>query len=144
MLLGDVLYKASGRDRIHLDVSLKFSKTDPFGAGVSVKIFASNNGICAVEAMKNYLLGRKSRDLAWVATAPLFVWPNGVAVSRTEFILFFVKYFLRKAKIDPSRYAGHSFRRGAATDLYNDGARQLDIMSAGRWKSNSFMRYIDQ
>ena len=31
---------------------------------------------------------------------------------------------LSKANFDPSKYAGHSFRRGAATDLYNDGVSQ--------------------
>ena len=84
--LGDVLFKASGRSRIYLNVSLKFSRTDTFGTGVSVKIYAFNNGICAVEAMKNYLALRKSYYLAWDMTAPLFVWTNGVAVSRTEFV----------------------------------------------------------
>ena len=141
--LGDVLFKASGRSRIYLNVSLKFSKTDTFGAGVSVKIYASNNGICAVEAMKNYLALRKSCHLAWDMTAPLFVWPNGVAVSRTEFVIF-VKYFLSKANFDHSKFAGHSFRRGAATDLYNDGVSQLKIMAAGRLKSNAFLRYIEK
>lgn len=44
--------------------------------------------------------------------------------------------------LDPKFYKGHSFRIGAATSAAARGIPLSVIQNMGRWKSDSFMRYI--
>ena len=43
---------------------------------------------------------------------------------------------------EPSQYALHSGRIGGATHLVAQGASELQIQRAGRWKSLAFMVYV--
>jgi hypothetical protein len=47
-----------------------------------------------------------------------------------------------KCGLIPRQFALHSFRIGGATILGSLGATDREIMEAGRWKSNSFIRYV--
>ena len=51
---------------------------------------------------------------------PLFVFQNGVPLTRVTFVNQ-LRDALREAGIDSSRYAGHSFRIGAATAAAHAG-----------------------
>jgi hypothetical protein len=55
-----------------------------------------------------------------------------------------LKYCLREIGVDPSRYSGHSFRRGGATFAHRLGVDPLLIKHMGDWRSDAYMRYIDR
>ena len=45
--------------------------------------------------------------------------------------------------LDPTQYAGHSFRRGGTTALFLAGIPETIIASHGRWKSLTYRKYFD-
>ena len=53
-----------------------------------------------------------------------------------------VRSAMDQAGIDSSRYAGHSFRIGAATTAAQWGVQDSLIKTLGRWKSAAYMVYI--
>jgi hypothetical protein len=55
-----------------------------------------------------------------------------------------VKYLLPLASLDPSRYAGHSFRAGGCTDAFDSGVPLDVVIAQGRWKSDAWKRYRRQ
>ncbi|KLO04126.1 hypothetical protein SCHPADRAFT_788685, partial [Schizopora paradoxa] len=50
---------------------------------------------------------------------------------------------LAAAGIDPSPFAGHSFRRGAASAAAAAGFADHEIQLLGRWHSDCFKLYIE-
>ena len=84
--------------------------------------------------------------------APAFpLWPltehNGeikwnVPLSKQEFIKR-ARVLLAKAGYPPLQYAGHSYRSGGTTDLWDSNrCRPLTIKLHGRWKSDAYRLYI--
>ena len=55
----------------------------------------------------------------------------------------FLKYLLVKIGLDPSRWSGHSFRRGGASLLYRLGIDPLTIQACGDWSSDTYLRYLE-
>jgi hypothetical protein len=49
---------------------------------------------------------------------------------------------LAKAGLKPEKYAGHSFRIGAATTAAACGVQVVTIKTLGRWKSEAYQLYI--
>lgn len=45
-------------------------------------------------------------------------------------------------RLDVTTFKSHSFRIGAATYLYMQGAPEQEIKAKGRWHSNAFESYI--
>lgn len=89
-------------------VQIKCSKTDPFRKGVTLTIGESGSNICAVKALKHYLLFCKPAD------GPLFRFQDGRSLSRKYFTSE-VRELLTNGGYNARDYAGHSFRMGAAT-----------------------------
>ena len=118
-----------------LSVSLKRSKTDPFGAGSTIIIGRTNHAICPVTAILSYLSIRESSD------GPLFIFQNGTTLSKTRLVTA-LKNALYTVGIDATGYSGHSFRIGAATAAASAGLNDSLIQSLGRWKSAAFLEYI--
>ena len=119
----------------YLSVSLRGSKTDPFGEGCTLYIGRTNSRICPVTAILAYLAIRSS------ASGPLFLHADGAPLTRPELISA-VHLALTTTGMDLSRYTGHSFRIGAATSAALAGLPDSLIQALGRWKSSSFLRYI--
>ena len=74
-------------------------------------------------------------------TDPLFRYPNGKLVLKSRFI----KWLKRQLSIlhhDPSLYAGHSLRIGAAASAARRGMSETVIQKLGRWKSDAYLIYI--
>ena len=116
----------------YVAVSLKQSKSDPFRLGVTIRIGSLNHRLCPVRAMAAYLLARGS------APGPLFVFRSGAVFTRVFLVNMLRKWFPTVGTIN-----SHSFRRGGATALAASGASDFTIQLLGRWKSYSYLRYID-
>ena len=66
---------------------------------------------------------------------------GGKVVSRTEATRA-LRMLVSSTGRDPMEYALHSGRIGGATHLAAQGASELQIQRAGRWKSLAFMTYV--
>ena len=53
-----------------------------------------------------------------------------------------LRYCLRSIGLDPSVYAGHSFRRGGASLAYQAGLPVQAIKLLGNWKSDAVLLYL--
>ena len=85
--------------------------------------------MCPVVAMLRYLAVRGVDD------GPLFRMKEGSPLTRVALVEK-VRKALTQAGINPARYAGHSFRIGAATTAAASGISDATIQQLGRWRSN--------
>jgi hypothetical protein len=49
---------------------------------------------------------------------------------------------IRLCGLNPNRYKGHSFHIGAASHAAGQGMSDSQTLIKGRWKSNTFHKYI--
>ena len=118
-----------------VSIHLRRSKTDPFGAGVTIHLGRTHQPICPVAALLAYLAQRGCRP------GPLFLCQNGSPLSRHR-LMRHVRVVLDLHGIDSSNFTGHSFRIGAATTAALAGLEDSSIQALGRWRSAAFLRYI--
>lgn len=128
----DVNFDSSGKQ---LFVNLRFSKTDQTGKGVLLTIKSTNNDICAVQNMKNYLQVRPN------TSGQLFCHFSGLPLTRSQFSVV-LKKTLALIGEGYDRFNTHSFRIGAATAAAAAGLSLDIIRRAGRWKSDAVKLYI--
>ena len=119
-----------------LNLTIKASKTDQFGKSVTRTIPATRTSTCPVKAMQQYLQLRKCRGYG-----PLFMWHSGRYLTR-EALSHTLKELVEVAGWNSSSFSSHSFRIGAATTAAATGLPDWLIQSLGRWKSDSYLRYI--
>lgn len=131
---GDVLVDNT-KAPTFLEVRIKASKTDPFRKGVSVFLGVTGGELCPVAANLNYMIRRGSHQ------GPFFLFANGSFLTRERFVNA-VREALDKRRVDSSRYAGHSFRIGAATTAAQRGILDSLIKTLGRWESSAYTIYI--
>ena len=129
-------------DRVR--ISIPFSKTI-FRPSV-IDISARNDDLCPRKALANYI-SLLPLHLRKKPNTPLFLLHQNemTPLSDSIFISRF-RHFLSRARpeVDPSTYAGHSFRRGGATALYLAGVPEPVIQIHGRWKSLTSRFYLDK
>jgi len=91
--------------------------------------------ICPVTTIVQYLSvrGHLSR--------PLFCWPDNSPVRRSQFVDS-LNRALSFCSLETDRYKTHSFRIGAASWAAVLGFSDSQIRRFGRWKSNTFLKYI--
>lgn len=118
-----------------LQVHLKTSKTDRDRKGATVIVGRTKDQLCPVSAVLAYLAIRGTTP------GPLFQLENGIPLTKTRFILKF-REALTQIGIDASKYAGHSFRIGAATTAAQHGIEDSVIQKMGRWRSTAYLSYI--
>ena len=118
-----------------LMVTLRGSKTDPFGLGCTLYVGRSRAQVCPVAAVLSYLACRPS------VPGPLFVHADGTQLTRSQLVTS-VRVALQEVGMDTSRFSGHSFRIGAASVAAQAGLPDSLIQTLGRWKSSAFLRYI--
>ena len=118
-----------------MEVVIKRSKCDQFGSGVTLSVGATHSDLCPVAAMLGYLVQRGS------GPGPLFKFIDGRPLTRDRFVSA-MHTALTKGGIDPSQYAGHSFRVGAATTAALRGLQDSLIKTLGRWESSAYQVYI--
>jgi hypothetical protein len=125
--------------RLHL--TLPASKTDPFRTGITITIAAASAAACPLKSLRRLFeqhplpnhspLFTLSQDL----TAPESALTRTKVISRLRDILLELGI--------PGNYAGHSFRRGAATWARSIGIPDADLQLLGRWRSDAYKRYIE-
>ena len=116
-------------------VHIKASKTDPFRKGVFLFLGTSGNDLCPVAAVSAYLAIR-GRD-----PGPFYRFQSGAPLSR-ELLVKHVREALKAKGFDESKYAGHSFRIGAATTAAAVGLEDSLIKTLGRWESSAYLTYV--
>ena len=99
---------SQGRGRENPEAISVRSKTDPFRLGVTIHVGKTGSKLCPVAAVLSYLVVRGMGE------GPLFRFRDGRALTRSALVSQLRKA-LSSAGFDPSKYAGHSFRIGAAT-----------------------------
>lgn len=91
--------------------------------------------ICPVATITEYLSVRGQ------ISGPLFCWPDHSPVRRSQFVDS-LKGALSFCNLETDRYKTHSFRIGAASWAAAQGFSDSQIRRFGRWKSNTFLKYI--
>ena len=129
----DVIFYPTFNSPSYMTVRCKFSKTDPFGRGHTLYLFSTHTLTCPVAAMKTYLSLKKY--------APLLCLEDGTPLTRSKFVKMLCS-ILQKLGFQPTIYAGHSFRIGAATTTAATGLPDYLIKALGRWSSECYIRYI--
>ena len=69
---------------------------------------------------------------------PLFQWKDGRYLTRDKFVVK-VRAALAAASLDPSKYAGYSFRNRAAMTAARCGIQDALIKTLGRWVSTAYV-----
>ena len=91
-----------------LRIFLKTSKTDREFKGVHIFVGKTGDDLCPVAAVTAFLA-------VWGnSPGPMFQFKDRTPLTKQRFI-FHIRSALQSAGIDPTQYAGHSFRIGAAT-----------------------------
>ena len=133
------------RSLCHADVSLapsfaqlliKASKTDPFRRSCTVTVGATHTSTCPVSALSKYLDCSPHPQ-----HTPLFTFQNGSYLTRSTLIAH-LRSLLHALGANPSAFASHSFRIGAATTAAEVGLPDWQIQAMGRWSSDCYTRYI--
>jgi site-specific recombinase XerD len=125
-------------------VLVRRSKTDQEGAGQLIGIPRSRKATCPVGALEAWLAAGRIGD------GPVFrpVSRHGHIYDRRlsdEAVADVVKRAARRVGLDPTKYAGHSLRRGFATSASAAGADLVQIMRQTRHRSVSVaMGYVDE
>jgi hypothetical protein len=117
-------------------ITLPTSKTDPFRQGVQVVAPRVGGPECPYT-----LLGRVTSSRP--PSAPLFSLQPSQPFTRVVFVST-LRRALLSLGLPADRYAGHSFRRGAATWAARNGVSNETIQLLGRWTSDCFRRYVDR
>lgn len=131
---GDVRVN-SIRDPSWMEVHIKRSKCDQLAEGIKLVVGATGSALCPVAAMLGYLVQRGN------SPGPLFLFKDGRLLTRDRFVSA-LRRALVESGINPSLYAGHSFRVGAATTAALRGLQDSLIKTLGRWSSSAYMVYI--
>jgi len=119
----------------YLEVKIKASKTDPFRKGVTVYLGRTDSDLCPVAAILAYMVQRGAER------GPFFWFTKRRFLTR-ERLVSAMRAALQQAGISPQKYAGHSFRIGAATTAARCGLPDSLIKTLGRWESAAYMVYI--
>ena len=131
---GDVRVNSHSQPE-YLVLLLRHSKTDMFGAGVSLYVGATGCNLCPVASVLSYLAARPSTP------GLLFVHQDGRPLSR-PWLVRAVRSALASAGVDTSHYSGHSFQIGAATTDAQAGLQDSLIQTLGRWRPSAFLSYV--
>ena len=132
----NVIFYPTFNSPLYKTVRCKFSKTYPFGRGHTLYLFSTHTLTCPVAAMKKCLSLKK-----YDPHAPLLCLGDGTPLTCLKFVKM-LRSVLQKLGFQPTIYAGHSFRIGAATTVAATGLPDYLIKALGRWSSECYIQYI--
>ena len=137
LLQSDLEYKVSNQE--YYRIFLRKSKTDPYGNGVWVTLYATGGRTCPYQAMSRYISQLPQHQSH--PNMPLLVSTNGKPLLKS-LLVGRMKSMLGNVGEDSDLYTGHSLRKGGATSLMLAGVSTEIIQVRGRWKSNAYSRYV--
>ncbi|XP_075071361.1 uncharacterized protein LOC142160342 [Mixophyes fleayi] len=112
------------------------SKTDQLGRGHWLAIKEQQGtSICPV------MLANKFASLRPPGEGPWLIHMDNTPLTKFQFNAL-LKRALGEIGLNPGDYCTHSFRIGAATAAAVRGASITEIQALGRWKSQSYRKYI--
>ncbi len=111
-----------------VQIHLKKSKCDQFGAGAKVVIGATGDKLCPVMALLDYLGQREDRKGAF------YLGPNTKPVLKPWFVKQ-IRSILSSLGVAHHQYTGHSFMIGVATTAALAGVEDSTIQALRRWHS---------
>ena len=131
---GDVAVDSHVKPRM-VQVFLKQSKCDQFGAGARVVLGVTGEELCPVATIIRYI------ELRGNYPGPFFLDSSRNTIPKPWFISR-IRSTLTAIGLPEHLYAGHSFRIGAATTASLAGVEDSTVQSLGRWNSAAFLQYI--
>ena len=137
MSRSDITFQPSIFRPSSLEVTIKKSKTDPFRESAKLIIAKSNSTVCAVTALRDYMLQTSTQGPA----QPLFQFCDGRYLTRSC-LTSNLRALLHVCGVNSTHYASHSFRIGAATTAGAAGLPDWLIKVLGRWRSDAYQSYI--
>jgi hypothetical protein len=138
---GDVCFTTMSNGTHVAWLRVRMAKNNVFGERTHlVPLVASGGVLCPVAALRQHIA-----DFPAPPSSPLFlVSPAGgrspIPLSHTTFVSR-MKAMLAAAGHDPSRFAGHSLRRGGATLAFGLNCPKHLIQLQGDWLSDVVYRY---
>ena len=114
-----------------MSVRIKISKTDPFRSSQTIVIGRTDQKVCPVLAMTNYLSYRGT------TLGPLFQYLSGAPLTKAG-LTSETRQLLSMSGFQPFQYPGHSYRIGAATTWASVGLPPWLIKTLGRWSSDCY------
>ena len=132
---GDLTLSSRG-----LALRVKYSKTLQFRERIHrVPLpYLQGHPLCPVTAI-TALLCWQPRQLSPVS--PLLTLPSGQLLTQAAFQAR-LRAILQSCGLDANSYTGHSFRRGAATTMFQAGLSGEIIQLLGDWKSDAYKLYL--
>lgn len=126
-----------------LRIFIPVSKTDLFREGVHIHVpcLCNLKTICPFHEFQTMLQMRQSLNITIQPFSALFLFQNGEILQRKHIQKILDTINISKV-FGKQKLTGHSFRRGGATALANNGTPDWIIQMLGRWKSDSYKRYI--
>ena len=116
-------------------ITIRQSKTDPFRKGVNLFLGRTSVDLCPVEFLLNYLVVKGSKD------GPLIIFKDGRPLTR-QWLVNALREVLQAARVNQSKYSGHSFRIGAASSHYSSCYRGMEDLTLRRWNSVAYLYYV--
>lgn len=129
--------------RTHSEITIRSSKTDQEGRGVTLAVSYTGKATCPVMALENWL------QAASLTEGNLFrSITKGSKVGESmsgKAVALIVKKCVSNADLDASQYSGHSLRSGFATSAAMHGLHLDDIMRHTRHQdAKTAQRYVQQ
>lgn len=123
------------QSKAHIRLTIRGSKTDQIQKGQTLLIPRTDSVVCPVVCIEQFMKRRPRFG------GPLFCHLDGRPLTRFQFSAILKKsLFLVGANY--KLFNTHSFRIGAATSAAMRGFDSNSIMSAGRWQSTAYKRYV--
>ena len=119
----------------YITVRIKASKTDPFRKGTTVYLGITGTDLCPVAAILDYMVRRGNHP------GPMFQFQDHRPLTQALLVAE-LREALKAVGYDPHKYAGHSYRIGAATTASLCGIQDSTIKMLGRWQSSAYTLYI--
>lgn len=142
LTMSDITINATqGITDSHACFRIKRSKTDKSNKGFQLYIACTGENVCGYCAVIQMLRARQAAGLPMDDAMPLFMYSNGAALTRTQFVVQ-TRLHLAMLGYDTSNYSGHSYRAGSATTAAANGLPDWQIKLLERCNSDAYHRYI--
>ena len=120
-----------------LELTIKRSKTDQLGNGVTVTIGPGNNTTCPLRLLQKFMRYRKRAS----RSDALFRFHNGSLLTRAK-LQTILQESLQALGLPANKFGTHSLRIGSATAAATAGVPMDVIKAMGRWSSECYRQYI--